>query len=80
MFFVDVFNNCETIWFSPGDAFASVPEDNGPRACTPIVSTTFAVIERTALGEDATFKREKFLAALRLVLESIRWRRMISLA
>ncbi len=41
--------------------------------------TTFTVIERTALGEDAIFERENFLAALRLVLESIRWRRMITL-
>jgi cytochrome P450 len=41
--------------------------------------TTFAVIERTALGESDSIDREKFLAALRLVLASVAWRRTISL-
>jgi cytochrome P450 len=41
--------------------------------------TTFAVIECTALGEADSIDREKFLAALRLVLASVAWRRTISL-
>jgi cytochrome P450 len=41
--------------------------------------TTFAVIERTALGEATSLDREKFLAELRLALASVSWRRMISL-
>ena len=41
--------------------------------------TTFAVIERTALGEAASFDREQFLKQLRLTLASVPWRRMIAL-
>ena len=41
--------------------------------------TTFAVIERTALGEAASFDREEFLKQLRLALASVPWRRTIAL-
>lgn len=40
---------------------------------------TFAVIERTALGEAAALDHDEFLARLKLVLASVGWRRMISL-
>ncbi len=41
--------------------------------------TTFAVIQRTALGEAASVDREKFLKQLRLALASVPWRRTIAL-
>ena len=40
---------------------------------------TFAVIERTALGEAASLDREEFLKHLRLALASVPWRRTIAL-
>jgi cytochrome P450 len=41
--------------------------------------TTFAVIERAVLGEDASLDEEKFLTALAPVLATVAWRRIYAL-
>ena len=63
----------------PVSAWRNSPDTAPIDAMDAMSRTTFAVIERTALGEAASFDREKFLKQLRLTLASVIWRRTIAL-
>jgi cytochrome P450 len=61
------------------DAWHKSPTNAPIDAMDAMSRTTFAVIERTALGEAAMLDREKFLEQLRVALASVTWRRSIAL-
>jgi cytochrome P450 len=61
------------------DEWRSMPASAQVDVMDAMARTTFAVIERTALGAAGSFDREKFLAALRRGLASVSWRRTIAL-
>jgi cytochrome P450 len=73
---VPTFSQCAR---AQASAWRNSPDTAPIDAMDAMSRTTFAVIERIALGEAASFDREKFLNQLRLTLASVTWRRMIAL-
>ena len=73
---VPTFSQCASAQASVWRKSPAAPQID---AMDAISRTTFAVIQRTALGEAAAFDREKFLEQLRLTLGSVPWRRTIAL-
>jgi cytochrome P450 len=61
------------------DAWRKSPTNAPIDAMDAMSRTTFAAIERTALGEAVLLDREKFLEQLRVALASVTWRRLIAL-
>jgi cytochrome P450 len=73
---VPTFSQCAR---AQASAWRNAPDTAPIDAMDAMSRTTFAVIERTALGQAASFDREKFLEQLRLTLASVPWRRMFAL-
>src|SRR5262249_27035298 len=61
------------------DVWRKSPTNAHIDAMDGMARTTFAVTERTVLGEAALLDREKFLEQLRVELASVTWRRLIAL-
>ncbi len=73
---VPTFSQCAR---AQASAWRNSPDAAPIDAMDAMSRTTFAVIQRTALGEAASFDLERFLRQLKLTLASVTWRRMIAL-